>query len=96
MIVNAVRKAFDSDEPDQKGVPDTRFNRAVSPHKMYDGTRFSLADFKHIRQAVPGSTINDVVLAVCAGGLRRYLEAHNELPTSHWSRGYRLTRGLRV
>jgi diacylglycerol O-acyltransferase len=25
-------------------------------------------------------TINDVVLAICAGGLRRYLEHHGELP----------------
>ena len=27
-----------------------------------------------------GATVNDAVLAVCCGGLRRYLEAHAELP----------------
>jgi WS/DGAT/MGAT family acyltransferase len=79
MLVNAVRNALKSDD-DDSGVPDTRFNRVVSPHKMYDGTRFDLAGFKEIRKAVEGVTINDVVLAICSGGLRRYLESHDELP----------------
>jgi diacylglycerol O-acyltransferase len=29
---------------------------------------------------VPGATINDAVLAVCGGALRRYLMSHDELP----------------
>jgi len=61
-------------------VPDTRFNSKVSPHKIFDATRFPLDDLKKIRQVVPGATINDVVLAICSGGLRLYLNAHNELP----------------
>ena len=61
-------------------VPMTRFNRKVSPHKMFDAVTFDLDDFKEIRKLVPGSTINDVVLAVCSGALRRYLIHHGELP----------------
>ena len=61
-------------------VPDTRFNCAASPHKMFDATAFPLDDLKAVRKAVPGSTINDVVLAVCSGALRRYLLHHDELP----------------
>lgn len=80
MIVDMVRRAIADDDEDKQGVPDTRFNVNVSAHKMYDGTQFSLADFKEIRQLVPGATINDVVLGVCSGGLRRYLKAHDELP----------------
>ncbi len=80
IIFNMLRKALASSDADSHGVPDTRFNVDVSSHKMYDGTKFSLADFKKIRQLVPGATINDVVLAVCSGGLRRYLQAHDELP----------------
>ncbi|MCP4299813.1 MAG: wax ester/triacylglycerol synthase family O-acyltransferase [Gammaproteobacteria bacterium] len=80
IIVGMVKKALEKGENEVSGVPDTRFNVNVSSHKMYDGTKFSLGDFKEIRQLVPGATINDVVLAICAGGLRRYLEAHDELP----------------
>ena len=80
ILANALRNALSSGEGDSKDVPDTRFNHDVSPHKMFDATTFSLEDFKQIRQAVPGVTINDVVLAICAGGLRRYLLSLDELP----------------
>jgi diacylglycerol O-acyltransferase / wax synthase len=33
-----------------------------------------------IRQLVPGATLNDVLIAIVAGGLRRYLEDKRELP----------------
>ncbi len=29
---------------------------------------------------MPGSTINDIVLCICAGALRKYLQRHKELP----------------
>jgi WS/DGAT/MGAT family acyltransferase len=46
---------------------------------MFGGLQASLEDLKAIRVAVPGCTINDVVLAICGGGLRYYLEHHHEL-----------------
>jgi diacylglycerol O-acyltransferase len=61
-------------------VPDTRFNGTVSSSKSFDATVVSLDDLKAIRLAVPGSTVNDVVLAICGGGLRKYLLRHGELP----------------
>jgi WS/DGAT/MGAT family acyltransferase len=61
-------------------VPDTRFNDRVSSRKSFDAIAVALKDLKTIRLAVPGSTINDVVLAICGGGLRHYLERHDELP----------------
>ena len=60
-------------------VPDTRFNSPVSSSKMFGGLQASLEDLKAIRVAVPGCTINDVVLAICGGGLRYYLQHHHEL-----------------
>ena len=33
-----------------------------------------------MRRLAKGATVNDVVLAVCSGGLRRYLQYHDELP----------------
>ena len=61
-------------------VPDTRFNCNASPHKMFDATSFELDELKAIRAAVPGSTINDIVMCICAGALRKYLQRHKELP----------------
>lgn len=60
--------------------PITRFNTEVSPHRVFETRRFALADFKAIRALVPGASVNDVVLAVCAGGLRNYLYKQDELP----------------
>jgi WS/DGAT/MGAT family acyltransferase len=58
----------------------TRFNAVVSPHRVFDTRRFLREEFESIRRLVAGATVNDAVLAVCSGGLRRYLEAHAELP----------------
>ena len=47
---------------------------------MFGARAFPLEDLKTIRKAVPGSTVNDVVLAICGGALRKYLQHHQELP----------------
>ena len=60
--------------------PATRFNTVVSAHRVFETRRFALEDYKRIQTLVAGATRNDVVLAVCAGGLRRYLELQCELP----------------
>lgn len=78
-LYQAVQNKLRPDD-DGAGVPGTRFNVKVSSHKMFEATVFDLADFKRIRQAVDGATVNDVVLTVCGGGLRKYLRHHNELP----------------
>lgn len=76
----AARRADGTDQKDDKSVPATRFNVDLSPHKMFDSREFALADLTAVRALHVGVTVNDVVLAVCAGALRRYLMHHNELP----------------
>jgi len=61
-------------------VPDTRFNRPVSAQRVFEGVTFKLKQLSEIRKAVPGATVNDVVLAICGGALRRYLDEKGELP----------------
>ena len=78
-LYQAVQNKLRPDD-DGAGVPSTRFNVTVSSHKMFEATVFDLADFKRIRQATDGATVNDVILTVCGGGLRKYLQHHNELP----------------
>jgi diacylglycerol O-acyltransferase len=60
--------------------PVTRFNAVVSQHRVFETRRFMLDEVKAIRGLVEGATVHDVVLAVCAGGLQRYLSLHAELP----------------
>lgn len=61
-------------------VPDSRFNRRVSPHRVFNTARFSLNDLKVLRKPVPGSTVNDLVVTLIGGALRHYLDHHGELP----------------
>ena len=79
-LYQAAKNARNARDQEKHSVPETRFNGTVSPHKMFDATDFALDDFKAVRPAVPGCTINDVVLAVCGGALRTYLQHHGELP----------------
>ena len=59
--------------------PKTRFNNAVGPHRVFEATDFSIADFKMIKD-VTGVKLNDVALAVVGGALARYLDAKGETP----------------
>ncbi|MCH7854572.1 MAG: wax ester/triacylglycerol synthase family O-acyltransferase [Proteobacteria bacterium] len=62
-------------------VPRTRFNGRVSPHRVFDGRTFDLNEIKAIKNSQPGTTVNDVMVSICGGALRKYLQAKNELPT---------------
>ncbi len=61
-------------------MPLVRFNAVVSPHRVFETRRFTLVEFDRIRRLVRGATVQDAALAVCGGALRRYLDAHDELP----------------
>ena len=61
-------------------VPRTRFNTNVSSHRVFDGRTFDLGDVKAMKNSQTGTTVNDVVVTVCGGALRKYLQAKNELP----------------
>ena len=57
--------------------PDTVFTASdISPYRRFDWTTFDLGDVKAIKNAL-GGTINDAVLAVTTGAIRRFLEARN-------------------
>jgi WS/DGAT/MGAT family acyltransferase len=59
--------------------PRTSLNSAITPHRRVAFSSIALEDAKRIRRACD-TTLNDVVLAVCAGALRRYLLDGDELP----------------
>lgn len=59
--------------------PRVSFNGSITPHRSFAFRSVQLETIKDIKNAL-GATVNDVVMAVCAGGLRAYLDARNELP----------------
>ncbi len=61
--------------------PSTPFNRSVSPHRRWSFVSLPLADVKKVKTAGQ-CTVNDVVMALCAGALRRWLLDHEALPES--------------
>ena len=61
--------------------PATPFNRAIGPHRRWAFRTLPLDDVKAVKNAA-GSTVNDVVMALCAGALRRWLLDHDALPDS--------------
>jgi WS/DGAT/MGAT family acyltransferase len=54
--------------------PDSPFNVPISPYRRFAWVKGDLADYKRIKNTV-GGTVNDVVLAVVAGALGRFLRA---------------------
>jgi diacylglycerol O-acyltransferase len=62
-----------------RDMPRTPFNAAISAHRVYATSSLPLSHVKALAKS-RGVTINDVVLALCAGGLRRYLALHSALP----------------
>jgi len=59
--------------------PQTPFNVAISPHRRFAFGSLSLADVKLVKNTF-GVSVNDVVMAICAGALRSWLIAHDALP----------------
>jgi WS/DGAT/MGAT family acyltransferase len=59
--------------------PRTSWNAPITAQRSAAFARVAQTDIKAIRK-LHGATSNDVVLALCAGLLRRFLEARGELP----------------
>ena len=59
--------------------PETPFNTDVSHHRIFRTTEMDLARIKAIKNAA-STTVNDAMLAICAGGLRKYLQEKEALP----------------
>ena len=59
--------------------PPTSINHTITGQRIWNTALLELDRVKAIRK-VTGCTLNDVVLAICAGALRRYFDEKGELP----------------
>jgi diacylglycerol O-acyltransferase / wax synthase len=61
--------------------PRTPFNKAITPHRRWAFRSVDLADVKTVKNHF-GVSVNDVVMAMCAGAIRRWLSEQDALPDS--------------
>ena len=73
------RRSGATSPPPPFSAPAVSFNRALTPHRHFVFSSLSLDDVKDIKNALD-ATVNDVMLALCAAALRRYLQDRGELP----------------
>ncbi|MGL5837961.1 MAG: WS/DGAT/MGAT family O-acyltransferase [Sphingorhabdus sp.] len=63
-----------------KMAPQTLLNGKVGPHRVWDGVVYPLAEIRAIKDRVDGATVNDVILTIIGGALRKYLLFRQDLP----------------
>jgi diacylglycerol O-acyltransferase len=61
--------------------PSTPFNKPITPHRRVAFRSVDLGAVKAVKNAF-GVSVNDVVMAMCAGALRRWLTEHDALPSA--------------
>ena len=67
------------EDRDVGAAPRMRFNTTITARRSFAFRSLPLADVKLVKNTF-GTSVNDVVLAVCAGALRQYLLEKHELP----------------
>jgi WS/DGAT/MGAT family acyltransferase len=82
-LLNLGRRRDDDRDPPPRlpslRPPRTPFNRPITPHRRFAFRSVPLDTVKLVKNALD-VTVNDVVMAACAGGLRSWLEIHDVLP----------------
>jgi diacylglycerol O-acyltransferase len=58
----------------------TRFNGLISAHRVVEARFFDLDTVKQMKRCIEGATVNDVMVTVIAGAMRKYLLDKEELP----------------
>jgi WS/DGAT/MGAT family acyltransferase len=76
-VVGALRR--DGVERPDLAAPKVIFSGRISPHRRFAFGRLALDDVKAVKNA-HGTTVNDVVVSICAGAVRRWLLEHDDLP----------------
>ena len=82
-IAGGIQRALGGDAPqlgrEKLTPPHTTFNGRVSAHRRVVLGQMSLADVRDVKSAY-NCTVNDVIVSIVAGCVRRWLIEHGELP----------------
>ena len=76
-----IKSQINLNKPRKKtySTPNTIFNNSVSPKRTW-GTAILSFDRINTLRKIMNVSINDIILAICAGGIRRYLSEKEKLP----------------
>jgi len=85
-VLALVRRRTPEGKKMQLMAPRTLFNVSITNQRTFAGRSISLAETKEMARHA-AVTLNDVVLATCAGALRRYLADHDALPKKPMNAG---------
>lgn len=81
-VIRANREEAEGNTEQRKPLSEkTRFNQKITSTRVTDALVMDLDEIKAIRRALGGAmTINDIMVSIVGGGLRKYLESKGELP----------------
>jgi diacylglycerol O-acyltransferase len=80
-IIRAGKASADPDAAPRKSLSaKTRFNARVTTNRVTDALIMDLNEVKAIRRAMGDVTINDIMVSVVGGAMRKYLLNKDELP----------------
>jgi WS/DGAT/MGAT family acyltransferase len=76
-----VRAGLEKRRNPPEGIPKSIFNVGrASANRVIDGRFYELKEVKAISRAIESAKVNDVVLTVISGAMRKYLKAKGRLP----------------
>ena len=78
-VQHAVRGGPAAPKRERLVAPRTTFSGRITPHRRFAFGKLPLQAVKEVKNA-HGCTVNDVVVSICAGAVRRWLIEHRELP----------------
>ncbi|WP_202399134.1 wax ester/triacylglycerol synthase domain-containing protein [Gordonia mangrovi] len=70
------------ERPTVSRAPKTSFGGRISPHRRFAYGTLPLTTVRAVKDALPGATVNDIVVALCAGALRRRMAARGDDPNT--------------
>lgn len=65
---------------EKRRVPQTRFSGRISPHRAVILCSLDLDAVRKAKRVVPDATVNDAIVSIVAGAMRRYLGSKGEMP----------------
>jgi WS/DGAT/MGAT family acyltransferase len=86
-VIRAAKKKSSDDIHQAPPLVSSRFNGRVTSDRVVDALVIDFDLIKAIRKTVEGVTVNDVMVSIIGGGLRKYLQSEEELPETTLSCG---------